>query len=93
MVSVDVVACEPWSCPFPAAKAARLSLVCLGPAIYTTYFTLPDRFPEDELETYSFLAPSDALPLLDLHLHRRVTHALVALTKGITIYLEDGCIP
>lgn len=50
------------------------------------------RLPEDELETYSFLAPADALPLLDVHLHRRLAHALVALTKGITIYLEDGCI-
>lgn len=51
------------------------------------------RLPEDELETYCFLAPAEALPLLDVHLHRRLAHALVALTNGITTYLEDGCIP
>ena len=51
------------------------------------------RLPADELEEHMFLAPDDALPLLDVHLGRRMVHALVALTTGITIYLEDGCIP
>jgi ADP-ribose pyrophosphatase YjhB (NUDIX family) len=51
------------------------------------------RLPQNELETYSFLAPAEAFPLLDVHLSRRMAHAFVALAEGVTIYLEDGCIP
>jgi 8-oxo-dGTP diphosphatase len=49
--------------------------------------------PPDELERFVFLPPDEALPLLNIHLHRRMAHALVALRDGGTLYLEDGRIP
>jgi 8-oxo-dGTP pyrophosphatase MutT (NUDIX family) len=49
--------------------------------------------PSSELERYIFLMSNDALPMLDIHLQRRMTHALIALRDGSTLYLEDGCIP
>jgi 8-oxo-dGTP diphosphatase len=50
------------------------------------------RLPQSELEAFTLLAPDDALQLLDVHSARRIAHALVALSNGTTIYLEDGCI-
>ncbi len=65
MVMVDVVACEPWSCPFPAAKAASLSLVYLGPAIYTIYFTLPEHATGDLSATVGTTATAGSTATAD----------------------------
>lgn len=51
------------------------------------------RLPQNELERYVFLPPADALPMLDIHLQRRVTHALTVRMDGSTRYLEDGRVP
>ena len=51
------------------------------------------HLPPAELAAFRLLAPGDALPLLHVHLGRRMAYALQALADGATYYLEDGRAP
>ena len=48
------------------------------------------QLPESELVEYAFLPMNDAFPLLNKNLAQRLPHALTALEKGTSFYLENG---
>ncbi len=48
------------------------------------------HLPPDEIAEYRLLPVDDAIPLLNVHLARRMVFALRALSDGGTYYLEDG---
>ncbi len=75
--------------PADKQKTESLHFIFLGDILNET--VIPHiRFPSNELAAYQFLPPAAALPLLDRHLQRRITAALLAWKEERTIYLEDG---
>lgn len=51
------------------------------------------RLPAEELRSYRFVDPAQALSLLPPLRGRRLTSALAARAEGVPVYLEDGRVP
>lgn len=78
--------------PADAHSTESLQFIFDG-GILDEYIIRQFRLPKEEIERYAFLKPDEALACLNIHLQRRMAHALVALADDTTLYLEDGRIP
>lgn len=81
--------CIEWQAARPPARPESVKLIFDGGRLDAA--TLANfRLQATELAGYELRPPAEAAELLAPRIRSRTAHALIALERGTTIYLEDG---